>query len=452
MATRITRRTFLRSVGAGAAAVHVVGAHVIGGEGKTPPSETLTLAGIGCGGQGGHDIHKIASLGQNFVALCDVDDNRAGKTYKHFPKAKTYRDFRKMLDEVEGQIDGVVVGIPDHTHTVVAMNAMKRGKHIYCEKPLAHSVWEVRQLMKAAREAKVVTQLGNQGHSSEHIRLFVEWVRDGAIGQVHTVHAGCGAFKNVYCQINKLPELEKRPEVPGHLDWDLWLGPAALRPYSPVFVPWNWRGWTPFGTGCIGDWVCHVIDPSFWALDLGAPASVKAEVDGYDPKKHHLCYPPATKITYEFPANGKRGPVTLIWYDGKNTIPRPEELGEKRRVPDTGAVVIGSKGKIMHGSHGAGGCRLIPEAAMKAYQLPEKTIPRTRGHHEDWVDAIREGRKAGSDFADYGGPLTEIALLGMIAIWYPTQTLRWDAEKMQFTNFSEANKQLTPEYRKGWTL
>jgi predicted dehydrogenase len=357
-----------------------------------------------------------------------------------------------MLDAVESRIDGVVVGTPDHTHTVVAMNAMKRGKHVYCEKPLAHSVWEVRQLMKAARETKVVTQLGNQGHSSEHIRLFVEWVRDGAIGQVRTVHAGCGAFKNVYCQIDKLPELKKRPEVPKSLDWDLWLGPAEDRPYSPVFVPWNWRGWTPFGTGCIGDWVCHVVDPAFWALDLGSPESVKAEVEGYDPKKHHLCYPPATKITYTFPAKGTRGPVTLIWYDGKNTIPRPEELEKKRRVPNTGAVVVGSKGQIMHGSHGAGGCRIIPEDAMKAYKRPEKTIPRTRGHHEDWVDAVREGRKAGSDFAEYGGPLTEVALLGMIAVWYPTQTLRWDTETMQFTNFSEANKHITPQYREGWTL
>ena len=452
MATRITRRTFLRGVGAGAAAVHVVGAHVLGGPGKTPPSERMTLAGIGCGGRGGHDIHKLADIGQRFVALCDVDDNRAGGTYKNFPKAGTYRDFRKMLDAVDGQIDGVVVGTPDHTHTVAAMDAIRRGKHVYCEKPLAHYVWEVRQLMKAARKHKVVTQLGNQGHSSEHIRLFVEWVRDGAIGDVHTVHAGCGAFKNVYCQINKLPELKKRPEVPGHLDWDLWLGPAPYRPYSPVFVPWNWRGWTPFGTGCIGDWVCHVVDPSFWALDLGSPVSVRAEVEGYDPKKHHLCYPPATKITYEFPAKGKRGPVTLVWYDGNNTIPRPEELEKKRRVPGTGAVVVGSKGKIMHGSHGAGGCRIIPEDAMKAYKRPEKTIPRTRGHHEDWVDAVREGRKAGSDFAEYGGPLTEVALLGMIAVWYPTQTLRWDADKMAFTNFPEANKHLTPEYRDGWTL
>jgi hypothetical protein len=452
MATRITRRTFLRGVGAGAAAVHVVGAHVLGGQGRTPPSETMTLAGIGCGGQGGQDIHKLASLGQKFVALCDVDDKRAGNTYKKFPEAKTYRDFRKMLDAVEGRIDGVVVGTPDHTHTVAAMDAIKRGKHVYCEKPLAHYVWEVRQLMKAARQYKVVTQLGNQGHSSEHIRLFVEWVRDGAIGQVHTVHAGCGAFKNVYCQIDKLPELEKRPEVPGHLDWDLWLGPAQHRPYSPVFVPWNWRGWTPFGTGCIGDWVCHVVDPSYWALGLGAPTSVRAEVEGYDPKKHHLCYPPATKITYEFPARGRRGPVTLIWYDGNNKIPRPEELEKGRRVPATGAVVVGSKGKIMHGSHGAGGCRLIPEDAMKAYERPEPTIPRTKGHHEDWVQAVREGRKAGSDFAEYGGPLTEVALLGMIAVWYPTQTLRWDAGKMQFTNFPEANKHITPRYREGWTL
>jgi len=452
MRTKMTRRQFVRTVGAGAAAFHVVGAHVLGGEGKRPPSRTLTLAGIGCGGQGGGDIGVIAGLGHNFVALCDVDDQRAAGTYKKFPKAKTYRDFRKMLDAHAKEIDGVVVGIPDHTHAVVAVAAMKRGKHVFCEKPLAHSIWEVREMMKVAREAGVVTQMGNQGHSSEHIRLFCEWVRDGAIGEVKEIHAGCDAFKDVYCQINKLPELAKSPPVPEHLDWDLWLGPAQSRPYNPVFAPWNWRGWMPFGTGCLGDWVCHVVDPSFWALDLGAPATVRAEVEGYDPVQHALCYPPATKITFQFSAKGNRGPVTLVWYDGNNRIPRPAELEAGRNPPGTGAVVIGTKGTITHGSHGAGGCRIVPEEKMKAYKLPEKTIPRVAGHHADWCDAIIEGRKAGSDFHDYGGPLTQIGLLGAIAIRYPTQTLEWDAKAMRFTNFADANQHVTPTFRQGWSL
>ena len=452
MNAAFTRRAFLQGIGAGVAAVHVVSADVLGGPGKTPPSDKLNLAGIGCGGQGGGDIKNVARLGHNFVALCDVDDNRAANTYKQFPKAKTYHDFRKMFDAVANEIDAVVVGTPDHTHSVAVSAALKRGKHVYCEKPLAHSVWEVRQLMAATRKAGVVTQLGNQGHSSEHIRLFCEWIWDGAIGEVKEIHLGCDAFKNVYCQIDKLPELEKRPPVPGHLDWNLWLGPAQSRPYNPVYVPWNWRGWMPFGTGCLGDWVCHVVDPAFWALDLGAPKSVRAEVTGYDPKKHFLCYPPATKITYQFAAKGKRGPVTLTWYDGNNRIPRPQELEANRKAPGTGGVIVGTKGTITHGSHGAGGCRIIPEEKMKAYTQPEKTIPRVKGHHWDFCQAIRDGRKAGSDFADYGGPLTEIGLLGAIAILYPTQTLEWDAEKMQFTNFSEANKHLTPTFRQGWTL
>ena len=452
MKMAITRRRFLKGIGAGAVAFHVVSAEVLGGPGKMPPSEKLVLAGIGAGGRGGSDIRAVASLGHEFIALCDVDDKRAAGTYKKFPKAKTFRDFRKMLDAVDRQIDAVVVGTPDHTHAVAAMAAMKRGKHVYCEKPLAHSIWEVRSLMDAARRYKVVTQLGNQGHSSEHIRLLCEWVWDGAIGQVTEVHAACDAFKNVYCQIDKLPELAKRYPVPETLDWNLWLGPAQYRPYNPVFVPWNWRGWMPFGTGCIGDWVCHVVDPAFWALDLGAPKTIRAEVSGYDPKKHALCYPPATKVTFQFPAKGKRGPVTLYWSDGNNRIPRPPELEPNRRVPGTGAILVGTKGKIMHGSHGAGGCRIIPEEKMRAYRLPPKTIPRVKGHHWDWCQAIKEGRHAGSDFALYGGPLTEIALLGLIAIRFPTQTLEWDAKAMRFTNFSEANRYIKPTFRQGWTL
>jgi predicted dehydrogenase len=333
---------------------------------------------------------------------------------------------------------------------VAVIDAIRRGKHVYCEKPLAHSIGEVRALMKAARTHKVVTQLGNQGHSSGSIRSFCEWIWDGAIGNVTEVHACCDAFPQVYCQIDKLPQLKEKHEVPSRLDYDLWLGPAQFRPYSPLWVPWNWRGWMPFGTGCIGDWVCHVVDPSFWALDLGLPTKVRAdEVKGYDPKLHADVYPRGVKITYQFPAKGKRGPVKLVWFDGSERPPRPEVLEEGRGIPGTGAIVYGDKGVIQHGSHGAGGVQIIPEAKMKEYKQPEPTIPRVRGHHWDWLEAIRTDRQAGSNF-DYGGPLTEIALLGAIAIRFPGQELEWNAEAMKFTNFADANAYVDPPYRAGW--
>ena len=412
----------------------------------TPPSEKLNIAGIGAGGMGGGDINSVAG-GNNIVALCDVDLRRAS-TIKKYPKAKVYRDFRKMFDEMEDKIDAVVVGTPDHFHAVAAMAAIKRGKHVYCEKPLAHSVAEVRALMKAAQEYKVVSQLGNQGHSYDTIRRFCEWVWDGAIGSVHTIHCGCSAVNS---GIDSLSKLSEKHEVPPELEWDLWLGPAKWRPYHPAYLPGSWRGWVPFGNGTIGDWVCHVVDPVFWALDLGAPSTIVAKVDNYDPKTQGDAYPKGDIITFEFPAKGIRGPITLVWHSGTCKIPRAKELEPGRKGIDTGAYVYGDDGVIMYGSHGAGGVRIIPEKAMKAYELPEKKIPRVRGHHSDWLRAIREGRKAGSDFS-YGGPLTEIAMLGVVALKMPGMKLQWDAQAMKFTNCPEANVFVDPPYRKGWTL
>jgi predicted dehydrogenase len=293
--------------------------------------------------------------------------------------------------------------------------------------------------------------LGNQGHSSGSIRTFCEWIWDGAIGQVQEVHACCDAFKDVYSQIRNLPRRSETHTVPAHLDWDLWLGPVAERPYNPMYVPWNWRGWTPFGTGCIGDWICHVVDPVFWALDLGAPQSVQAEADEYDPVEHAEVYPPGTAITFEFAAKGDRGPVKLVWFDGDRRPPRPKDLEEGRNPPGTGAVVIGDKGTITYGSHGAGGVRLVPETKMQEYKSPEPTLPRVPGHHADWINAIREGRQAGSPFS-YGGPLSELGLLGMIAVRLAGTKLEWDGPNMRFTNSDEANRWIKPEARAGWAV
>jgi len=449
MSRELTRREFTRGAVVGAGVAAIVPRRVLGARAQPSANEKLNIAAVGVGGRGWADVQGVKS--ENIVALADVDLRQTGKAYKEFPNAKRYRDFRKMLDEMEGQIDAVVVGTPDHTHAVACMDAMRRGKHVYCEKPLAHSVHEIRELMKAAHDNKVVTQLGNQGHSSGSIRTFCEWIWDGAIGNVTEVHAACSAFPEVYSQIGKLPLREQKHGVPSQLDWDLWLGPARFRPYHPMYLPFNWRGWLPFGTGAIGDWVCHVVDPSFWALDLGAPRSIQAEVEGYDPKEHADVYPRGVAITYEFPAKGDRGPVKLVWYDGAKKPPHPADLEEGRKVPGTGAVVIGDEGTITHGSHGAGGVRIVPEEKMRAYQRPEESIPRVAGHHEDWLQAIREGRQAGSNF-DYGGPLTEIALLGAIGIHFPGVKLEWDTEKMRFTNCDDANLLVNPPYREGWTL
>jgi predicted dehydrogenase len=443
--TTVSRREFLGGAAA-AATFLVVPRHVLAQSGTTPPSEKLNIAGIGAGGMGGGDINAVSG-GNNIVALCDVDLRRAS-TIKKFPDAKVYRDFRKMFDEMAKNIDAVVVGTPDHTHAVAAMAAITRGKHVYCEKPLAHSVGEVRALMKAAQEHKVVTQLGNQGHSFETCRLLCEWIWDGAIGSVHTVHCGCSAVNS---GIDALPRLKQKHDVPAELEWDLWLGPAQERPYCPAYLPGSWRGWVPFGNGTIGDWVCHVVDPVFWALDLGAPKTVVAQAKDYDPKTQGDAYPKGDIITFEFPAKEKRGAVTLVWHSGTERIPRAPDLEPDRKPVDTGALVYGDKGTITYGSHGAGGVRIIPEAKMKAYKLPEKTIPRAKEHHEDWLRAIREGKKAGSDFS-YGGPLTEIAMLGVIALKMLGRKLEWDAQAMKFTNCPEANQFVNPPYRKGWTL
>ena len=443
---KTSRREFLQGAARAVTAFTIVPRHVLG-QGMTPPSEKLNIAGIGAGGMGGGDINAVAGAGGNIVALCDVDLRRAS-TIQKFPEAKVYRDFRKMFDEMEDKIDAVIVGTPDHTHAVAAMAAIKRGKHVYCEKPLAHSVAEVRALMKAARDYKVVTQLGNQGHSFNTIRTFCEWIWDGAIGNVHPIHCGCAAVNS---GIDRLPRMSQKEDIPPELDWDLWLGPAQERPYHSFYLPGRWRGWVPFGNGTIGDWICHVVDPVFWALDLGAPKTIHAQVKDYDPKTQGDAYPKGDIITFEFPAKAGRGPITLAWHSGTEKIPRAKELDPGRKPVETGAYVYGDKGVIMYGSHGAGGVRIIPETAMKAYTQPEKKIPRVKEHHDDWLRAIREGRKAGSDFS-YGGPLTELAMLGVIAIKMPGTKLQWDSENTRFTNSNEANQHINPPYRKGWTL
>lgn len=452
-ASRINRRNFIRATGAGVVLFNILPGHVLGQE-KLSANDKINVAGIGIGGQGGSDIDGVAGEGHNFVALCDVDDNYAAKKFAQYPGAKRFKDYRVMFDKMDKGIDAVVIGTPDHTHAIIAMEAMRRGKHVYCEKPLAHSVYEVRELVAAAQKYKVVTQLGNQGHSSGTIRQLCEWVGAGALGKVHTIHAGCDAFKEVYCQMRNLEKASQKYDVPAGLDYDLWIGPVEFKPYTPLWVPWNWRGWMHFGTGTIGDWFCHVIDPSFWALDLGAPISVQAEVSDYDVVKHGATYPPGTKITFEFPEKNGRGPVKLVWHDGNTRIPRPADFPADEQVPGTGAILFGDKGMAVHGSHGAGSVHLLPDAVMDKFSgknAPPEKITRVKNHQWDWTDAIRNNRQAGSHFG-YGGPLTQVALLGAIAIRFPGQKLEWNETSVKFTNNEAANTFLTPRFREGWKL
>jgi predicted dehydrogenase len=448
LSSTTSRRQFLRRSAGVAASVMIVPSHVVARGAEPPPSARLNIAAIGVGGMGAGDIGAVAP-GNNIVALCDVDDRQAAGTQKKFPQAKRFKDFRRMFDAMEKEIDAVVVATPDHFHAVASMAAIKRGKHVYCEKPLAHSVHEVRALMAAAREHKVVTQLGNQGHSFDSIRDFCEWIWAGAIGKVHTIHAGCSAVNS---GVDQLPKLKESHAIPAGVDWDLWLGPSPERAYHPAYLPSSWRGWVPFGNGTVGDWACHVLDPVFWALDLGAPTRLVSDVQDYDPKTQGDAFPKGEVISFDFPAKGDRGPIKLHWYSGTRKIPRPPEMDADDRSIDTGAVVIGERGTIVYGSHGAGGVRLIPHAKMDSFRKPAKVLTRGLEHHQDWLAAIKQGRKAGSDFAAYGGPLTEIAMLGVISLKFPGQPLEWDAQATKFTNFAEANAFVNPPYRAGWSL
>jgi predicted dehydrogenase len=302
--------------------------------------------------------------------------------------------------------------------------------------------------MNAARKHKVITQLGNQGHSFDSIRVFREWIEDGAIGAVREVHAMCNSN---YSHVDQIEKARAGEPVPGSLNWDLWLGPAAYKPYSSVYVPKTWRGWTAFGTGVIGDWTCHLVDPVFWTLDLGAPTTIEADTGDYDPEKQGDTFPSASVVRYEFPAKGSRPAVKLFWYDGAKTPARPEEFGPDDKLPTIGAMVIGDKGKIVYGSHGARDLRLLSKDAMAAASKQPQRYAKSPGHYKEWIECCKSGKPAGSHF-DYGGPLTQVALLGVIAIRCKGEKLHWDGAKMKFSNSSRANGLFKPAFRKGWKL
>jgi predicted dehydrogenase len=437
---QMSRRGFLRSAATTAAAFTIVPRHVLGGSGYTPPSEKLNIAFIGAGGQGERNIAQLSS--ENIAALCDVDEERAAKTFQLYPKAKKYRDFRKMLEK-EKNIDAVVVTTPDHTHAVAAMIAIRLGKHVYCEKPLTHSILEARRLTEIAREANVVTQMGIHHHAGRALRLAVEVIRSGAIGEVRQVHIWTSRPEVLWAQGVDRPK--DTPAAPSTLAWDLWLGPAPYRPYHPAYVPFTWRGWWDFGTGAFGNMGCHVMDLAFWALDLGRRAvSVEARTTRFNSET----YPTASLIRYEFAALWGMSPVTVTWYDGGLLPWRPKELEEGRNLPSHGGLYVGEKGTILVPL--GDGPRLIPESKMKDFKRLQPTLPRSPGHYQEWIEACKGGPKPLANF-DYSGPLTEIVLLGNIAI-RTGKKLDWDGPNMRVTNLPEANEYLHRRYRKGWTL
>ena len=441
--SELSRREFLG--GAAAAAVFtIVPRYVLGGIGRIPPSEKLNIACIGIGGMGASDSSQVST--ENIVALCDVDWRHAAGTFKKFPRAKKYRDFRRMLEKEDKNIDAVTVSTPDNTHAVAAMMAIKMNKHVYCQKPLAHDVFEVRKLTEAARKHKVMTQMGIQLHAEGYLKLFVEMIKSGVIGRVRRVDL----WSNKNWGGGTRPK--DTPPVPDWLDWDLWLGPAPERPYHSCYLPGNWRRWWDFGTGTLGDMGCHIIDLTFWALDLGYPVSVEA----HPGKFNNETYPQKTVVRWEFPARGNLPPVTVTWYDGANSPPRPKELEESRNLPGQGGLYYGDKGVIL-APHG-GGSRLIPESRMKGFKPPEPFLPRGVNHYQEWVRACKGGPKPLANF-DYSGPLTETILLGNVAAragnakGHPfREKLHWDGPNLKVTNAPDANKYLKRKYRQGWTL
>jgi predicted dehydrogenase len=510
----ISRRAFLASAAAGGAAA-IVPRNVLG-RGFTPPSDIMNIAAVGVGGMGRTNLVNLSS--QNIVALCDVDWRYADKGFNHLdldierlrkrielpppppkhapgeapeifdpvkaqeridgmtrlktalPKATRYSDYREMLEK-EKSIDGVVVATPDHMHASIALAAMDLGKHVYVQKPLCWSVEEARKLSRRAQETKVVTQMGNQGHSSDDGRKAVEYIWAGAIGDVREVHIWTNRPLGYWPQGVPRPEpLKLGPEplkwsgrdvnerlaaamtgnypIPDGLEWNLFLGTAASNvTYHPIYHPFNWRGWTDWGVGAIGDMGAHLIDHTMWALDLGFPLSVETISTPFN----GASYPSATLTFYEFPARGSMPPVKLTWYDGGLKPNKPAELGEDELNKEGGALLIGTKGKLLYDTYGWRP-RLLPNSLQESFGTPPQKLPRIAGeHHElNWVDAAKGKTTASCPF-EYAAKLTEVMLLGVVAL-HAGAKIHYDGGNMRVTNVLQANDFLRRDYRQGWSI
>jgi predicted dehydrogenase len=413
------------------------------------PSERVNVAAIGAGGMGGGNTNACAAAGANITALCDVDRNRARGTFEKFPDARRYKDFRDMLNKEGDKIDAVIVATPDHVHAVASIAAMKKGKHVYCQKPLTRLVSEARAMTEAARKYKVVTQMGNQGHSGGGVRDICEWIWAGVIGEVREVHAWTN--RPVWPQgIDRPKEVH---EVPDTLDWNLWIGPSPTRPYNKIYAPFNWRGWWDFGGGALADMACHVLDPVFWALKLKYPISVEASCTPVNKET----FPLGSIVHYEYPAREGMPAVKVHWYDGGLKPERPEalEVGRPLNQASSNVLFIGSEGTLRCGEYGDNP-QLLPYARMREFSKnkPPQTLKRINTSHEgNWLEAIRTGGQATSHF-DYSGPFTEMVTMGNLAIRPENvgKKLLWDGENMRVTNHEEANSYVQTHYREGWSL
>ena len=427
----VTRREFIRAA-ASVATLTIVPHHVLGGPTRTAPSDKLNLASVGVGNRGFALLKETGH--ENIVVLCDVDTQLAAPAFRRFPKARRYRDFRRMLDKEEKNIEAVVVASTDHTHIPISMMAMRMGKHCYCEKPMGHNVHEVRAATELAGKTKLATQLGTGAHSGYNYRSMVKLIKAGTLGEVREVHAWCD---------QAWPPGDRpkyRPPVPKHLHWDLWLGPAPVRPYHPTYHPKGWRHWWDFGNGRIGDMGCHMIDLPFSALDLKYPLTVEAESAG---PAHKESAPPWLIARWTFPRRGALPPVELTWYDGTRRPP----LQKKHGMPNfpEGVLFVGSKGMLIADY---GRFKLYPEETFVGVRRPR--LPHGPSHMQQWLTACKSGSPTGCHFG-YSGPLTETVLLGTVAYRAGTK-LEWDAKNLKVLNCPEADQYVRRKYRGDWTL
>jgi predicted dehydrogenase len=463
-----TRRRFLTTTAATAAAATILPRRVLGGAGFVAPSDTVNVAIVGVGGQGLQNARALFHERDcRIVAIADPAEDwdlstfyyggRAGRgparqeierAYaERIPghRCAVYEDFRVMLEKEKG-IDAVVVATPDHLHAYASVLAMRAGKHVYCEKPLTHNVWEARTVARVAAETGVATQMGNQGRSGEGHRQTLEWLADGAIGAVREVHVWSGTMGSLHWTDRP----QGAPAVPAGLDWDLWLGPRTPHPYHPAYAPCTWRSFWAFGGGTLPDMACHNIDPAFNALSLDTPETIEATAPGIDDE---IC-PEGVLVTWRFAARGARGPLSLHWYDGGLRPPTPPDIDpddprQRLGEEDNGMLFVGERGYVTCGGW-SGMPRLLPLERGREYVHPPRTLPRVEGHHADWLRACKGGPPACSNFA-YGARLTELVLLGNVAL-RTRRRIRWDPENMRATNAPEAEQYLRGTYRPGWEV
>ena len=462
-----SRRDFIKNSSLVTAGFFIVPRHVLG-RGFVAPSDKLNIAGIGVGGKGESDLAGfVKSPNANVIALCDVDERRAVESRTRFPTAKYYKDFREMLEKERKNIDAVSVSTPDHTHAVAAIAAMQLGKHVYVQKPLTHDIYEARMLTKAAKKYKVVTQMGNQGASGNGVRTMMEWYKAGLIGEAVDIY--CWTNRPIWPQGFGKPTT--KDEIPAELDWNLWLGPNEYEEYHKEYVPFNWRGYHSFGTGALGDMGCHIIDPAFKTVGLGYPSEVECSVVNlYEkmgtPSYHPESFPAASTLKLKFPGKNGKKDVQLHWMDGGILPARPEELSPEEKMGDNGggAIIVGTKGKMMCSTYG-NNPQLLPTARTLQNVLPETIARVPEGHYVQWVNACMAGygKKELSSSFDYAGPLTETILMGNLAlrawnvknetgVFTGRKKLLWDAENMKITNYDEANKYVKREYKNNYSL